>query len=294
MTRFKRKLVYGLIGLLAGVLAWGLSTLPLMLAGWFPSFLGLSLTTGFLLGASLGAYFGSLEGLTQSVPQKVRSGIRMGLILGGLGGIAGFLLGQGFLLYLGDYFLQSAQDLRRWGLPLSKVVGWVVLGSVVGMIEGWRSLSWAKIRVGLLGGALGGLLGGLALELLPLLVPQLAYADLVGLCLLGLMIGLAFALVEAQFSVAVLRLLNGPFKGKEYLLLAKTNRVGQAPQSEICLKGYKEVEPQAAKLVIKKGRVQVVGEGKTLKVNDRPPGTEPLSPEDILQVGSAKLIFYYR
>ena len=296
MNRFKRKMVYGIIGLLGGLLAWAGSALVLELAPAFPSFLSFSLGTGFVLGAALGAYFGSLEGITQSVPKKRNSGILMGLLIGGIGGILGFLLGQAFLLYLGDYFLHSAKDLREWGIPLSKVIGWVVLGIFLGIIEGLRSLSWQKIKVGLLGGALGGLLGGLALELLPLVSPGLSYSDALGLCLLGLMIGLSFGLVEQQFSTAVLRMLNGPFKGKEYLLLAKSNLIGENPKAEICLNGYQKVSAKEAKAVIRKGQVFLQGlkDKPEIKVNDQALGTAPLAPEDIIQVGSAKLIFYYR
>jgi len=296
MNRFKRKLVYGAIGLLGGLLAWSLSSLSLELANSFPSFLSFSLTTGFLLGGAMGAFFGSLEGLTQSVTKKMISGMRMGVLIGGLGGIVGFLLGQGFLLYLGDFFLQSAKDLREWGIPFSKVISWMVLGIFLGAIEGVRSLSFQKIRVGKLGGAIGGLLGGFALEFLPLLFPGMGYTDLLGLCLLGLMIGLSFGLVEEQFSTAVLRMLNGPFKGKEYLLLAKSSLIGETPKAEICLEGYKRVTPKEAKAQIKKGKVHLVSlsGSKEIKVNDQPLGAEALAPEDIIQIGSAKLIFYYR
>jgi len=296
MNRFKRKLVYGAIGLLGGLLAWALSTLSLEFAAQFPNFLSFSLVAGFLLGGAMGAYFGSLEGLTQSIPKKLASGVRMGVLIGGLGGIAGFLLGQGFLLYLGDMFLHSTQEYRQWGVPFSKVIGWMVLGVFLGMIEGTRSLSVQKINVGLFGGALGGLLGGLALEFLPRFVPGLAYADLMGLCILGLMIGLSYGLVEAQFSTAILRVLNGPFKGKEYLLLAKNSLIGRNASAEICLEGYGKIAPKEAKATIKKGQVHLVGldDSSQIKVNDQPLSAAPLAPEDIIQVGSAKMIFYYR
>jgi len=296
MTRFKRKMIYSAIGLLGGLLAWSLSALSLKLATSFPSFLSFSLVTGFLLGGSLGAYFGSLEGLTQSVRSKMISGIRMGVLFGGLGGILGFLLGQGFLLFFGDYFIHSTEELRQWGLPLSKVISWVILGAILGSIEGLRSLSLQKIKVGIIGGAIGGLFGGFALEFLPLWLPALVYADLIGLCLLGLAIGGSFGLIEEQFSTAVLRVLNGPFKGKEYLLLAKKSRIGEAPKGEICLSGYRNMAPLAARAVINKGQVYLekLSDSANLKVNDQALTTNPLAGEDIIQVGSAKFIFYYR
>ncbi len=296
MNRFKRKMLYGAIGLLSGLLAWALSAITLEFADLFPSFLSFSLIAGLLIGGSMGAYFGSLEGITQSVPQKIASGIKMGIVIGGLGGILGFVLGQAFLLYLGDYFLHSTKDLKELGIPLSKVIGWVVLGASLGAIEGLRTLSIQKIKVGKIGGALGGLLGGLALEFLPSLLPALVFVDLLGLCTLGLVIGLSFGFIEEQFSTAVLRILNGPFAGKEYLLVAKNSMIGLATKAEICLKGYQRIAQMEAKTEIIKGQVflKALAKDAKIKVNDKPLGSAPLSPDDIIQLGNAKFIFYYR
>lgn len=295
MNRFKRKLVYGLVGLLAGVLAWALGALVRLGLPQFPSFLVFSLTTGGLLGGALGAYFGSLEGLTLSVKAKLRKGILAGMLLGVLGGILGFLLGQAALFKAGDWFLQSSDFMRQMGLPLAKSLGWVLLGLFLGSIEGLRTLSWAKLKVGLLGGAIGGAIGGAALETLPLFWPQLPLAGLVGLALLGLLIGLSYGLIEQQFTHAVLRVLNGPFKGKEYLLLAKRNPIGKNPKARICLEGYYKMGDREAQVELKQGKAQLISlTGKAdVKVNDQATREAELNPEDIIQVGSAKLIFYY-
>lgn len=244
----------------------------------------------------MGAYFGSLEGLTQSIPKKIFSGMRRGILIGGLGGVVGFFLGQAFLLYLGDVFLHTAKELRQWGVPFSKVISWMVLGIFLGAIEGVRSFKIQKIKAGVIGGAVGGFFGGVALEFLPILLPGLAFADLMGLCLLGMMIGLSFGLVEDQFSTAVLRVLNGPFKGKEYLLVARSSLIGQAMKAEICLAGYLKIAPKEARIDTKKGQVflRALMQPSKIKVNDLPLTDAPLAPEDIIQMGNAKMIFYYR
>ncbi|MDT8447368.1 MAG: FHA domain-containing protein [bacterium] len=296
MNRFKRKLVYSLVGLLAGALAWSLGALVRLGLPHFPSFLLFSLAAGALIGGAMGAYFGSLEGITLSIRAKLTKGLIAGALLGAVGGFVGLLVSQAFLFFLGDWFLQASPAMRHAGLPLSRALSWLVLGAFVGCIEGLRTLSWAKLKVGFLGGALGGALGGLALEGLPLLQPDLPFVGLIGLSLLGLLIGLSYGLIEQQFTRAVLRVLNGPFKGKEYLLLAKKNPIGKNPKARICLEGYLKMGDREALVELKDGKAELISvTGRSdLKVNDRAVRQQELQPNDILQVGSAKFIYYYR
>ena len=114
-------------------------------------------------------------------------------------------------------------------LPVSRAIGWAVLGVFVGAGEGVRAASLKKIAVGVLGGLVGGLVGGFALEYAALLFPQLAYPRLLGFLILGLAIGVFYGLVERGLSFGVLRLLTGPLKGKEFLLNQRRMNIGQRP-----------------------------------------------------------------
>ena len=296
MSTFLRKLVFGLIGLLGGLAAWPISEVLLAGQSGFPSFLIFTVCLGAVFGAIMGGFLGSSEGITLSIRSKIGPGMITGALVGIVGGIIGFLIGQGVLLFISEIVLHSNKSLRSIGVPISRVASWTFLGMFIGIVEGVRAVSWAKIKVGLLGGIVGGFLGGITLEGLGYLFPDLLLSRLAGLMVLGLLIGIFYGLFEKGMSSGVLRLLNGKLKGKEYLLVQRKIKVGSSDKNDIHLEDYKKVEETHALLSVKKDNVFIKpasGQGRVM-VNELKVEEQALKFEDVVQIGSAKFLFFYK
>ena len=291
-TLIKRLIVCGL-GLLAGLLVWPVMELFIEHQAVFPSFLLFSLISGAAFGLLYGLVFGTAEGIIAGSNRRIVRGAIWGAVLGTIGGTLGFLAGQGVLFALGERLLQSEDAVRRFGFPLARAAGWAVLGLFVGVAEGVRARSGRKIAVGVLGGLVGGALGGLAIEYGRVLVPDSPLVTLAGLVLFGVLVSLCYSLIEQQLSLGVLRLLNGRFKGKEFVLNQRRLWIGGSDRSDIILEGYKGVSERHAQLRLKQGELllEPAGSDTYVFVNDDPVTGRLLKYEDVIRIGSAKLFF---
>ena len=326
MSTALRRLVISVVGLLAGVAAWPLMELILSYQHLFPSYFLFSLAQGALFGVVMGAFFGSGEGLTSKERGKIIRGTLMGAATGALGGIVGFLAGQGVLFLVVQRAFASYRTQQLIAVPLARVVGWAILGIAVGVSEGLRARSLKKSLVGAGGGLIGGVLGGASIEYLRTLYPELLYTRLIGLAVFGLLIGVCYSLLERGVSLGVLRVLNGRRRGKEYSFVQNKLSVGSDEHNDIVLAGYAHVAPKHARFRVRgkdvyvekieagksgeKGGLRAAAEkaggqaqaaqsqgqpaagSHKVYVNERPVQTEQLLKyEDVIQIGSAKLFY---
>jgi hypothetical protein len=295
MSSLKRRIFLCLVGLLAGLAAWPAAEITLLFQADFPSYLVFSIFLGIVFGIFIGAFFGSGDGIIMSHRRSIVTGVAKGLFIGALGGAIGFLIGQAALFLTGEYLIHSMKRFNTVGMPISRAIGWAVLGLFVGMVDGVRSRSWNKIRVGIIGGISGGFLGGLALEYFRTAFPDTIFARLMGLLIFGLFIGLFYGLVEVRLSYGVLTLLNGRFKGREFLINQKKLRIGALEKNDIKLEGYYDVSDCHAMVSVKRDDVFIsrVENGRLL-VNDDPVDEHMLKYEDVIKIGSAKLLYQYK
>lgn len=295
MSVLIRRLILCGLGLLAGVAAWPLAEWVLFRQGVFPSYLLFSTVLGMIFGLFLGAFFGSSAGIFTSVPPRIVRGALAGAAAGLVGGIVGFLVAQA-ALFLAGQVLASYRSVERAGIPLARAAGWAILGIFVGLAEGIRSRSARKLGIGLLGGLIGGFLGGLALEYSRVLFPAITYARLAGLVLFGLLLGFFYGLVERRLSYGILRVLNGALQGKEYLISQGRLRIGTAERSDVRVAGYTGVAGEHADLRIRRDDVVLrrLDPRHPVLVNDEPVEERALKMEDVIRVGSAKFIYWFR
>lgn len=292
-----KRIVLTALGVLAGLASWPLTELVLMGQAGFPSYLVFSMITGAVFGIILGAFFASAEGIFAKIWPRIGAGAATGAGVGVVGGVLGMLVGQGLLFIMGEYLFTSAVNFELVGLPLSRAGGWAILGLFVGMSEGIRAGAFRKVWTGALGGFVGGLVGGAALEYSRLLIPQVQYGRLVGLVLFGLLLGVAYALVERSLSYGVLRVLNGLDKGREFIINQRRMFIGATDGNDIVLKAYRNIADRHVRVRVKKGDVFLepveTPEGGTSKieVNDDPVTSHALKYEDVIKVGTAKLFF---
>ncbi|AFG38871.1 FHA domain-containing protein [Spirochaeta africana] len=293
MTMFFRRIIIAVLGLLGGLAAWPAMQLLLSRQTSFPSFLLFSLISGALLGLLFGAFFSSAAGIIARRLDRLFIGMGIGALLGTIGGAFGFLVAQRVFLFFGERLALADGSLRTIGLPVSRALGWAVLGTCIGTVEGIRVHSWRKMVTGIVGGFLGGIVGGAVLELLATLFPSSGIASLAGLILLGIAIGLAYSIVERRMSYGVLRILNGPHKGKEFILNQNRILIGSGKRCEVLLSDYDKVEPVHAVLRAKNRELTLSSDlaGEQLIVNDTQVEERLLKYEDVLKIGTAKLLY---
>jgi hypothetical protein len=295
MSSFVRRLIILCTGLLGGLAAWPLAELVVRFQGSFPSYRLFIPILGAAVGALLGAFFGAAEGITARVRSRIPTGMLVGAAVGCAGGAAGFLAGQAAQWFVGELVLRSYRNFRWVVLPVSRAVGWALLGVFVGMGEGFRAASLKKTLVGALGGLVGGLVGGFVLEYSRLLFPGFAYFRLVGLVVLGLAIGLAYGLIERGLSAGVLRVLTGRLKGKEFPINQSRFRIGSGPRNAVDLSGYESVAERQALVRVRRGQAVLVNLEPRFPVlvNERPVEEHTLKYEDVVRIGAARMFYRY-
>jgi hypothetical protein len=295
MSTFVRRLIILCTGLLGGLAAWPLAELLVRSQGLFPSYRLFIAALGAAVGTLLGAFFGAAEGITARVRSRIPTGMLVGAAVGCAGGAAGFLAGQAAQWFVGELVLRSYRNFEWIVLPVSRAVGWALLGVFAGMGEGFRAASLKKTLVGALGGLLGGFLGGFVLEYSRLLFPGFTYFRLVGLVVLGLAIGLAYGLIEKGLSAGVLRVLTGRLKGKEFPINQNRLRIGSGPRNAVDLSGYEAVAERHVLVRVRGGQAVLVNLEPRLPVlvNDRPVQEHTLKYEDVLRIGAARLFYRY-
>jgi hypothetical protein len=295
MSTIVRRLLILSLGFLGGLCVWPAAELLLFFQDRFSSYLLFLSVLGALAGALMGGFFGAAEGITSRIKSRLPAGILLGALIGCVGGVAGLLIGQAALWLIGGIFLRSYGNFRLVVLPVSRAIGWGLLGLFVGAGEGVRAVSPKKIVVGVLGGLVGGLAGGFAIEYARVLSPGVALWRLVGFLVLGLAIGLFYALIERGMSLGVLRILTGPMKGKEYLLNQGRMRLGRSRRIEIALPGYEDLAPvQASIRRVKDDLVLTNLEPKlSLLVNDKKVEESRLKLGDVIRLGSLRLFYKY-
>jgi MFS family permease len=252
MSTLARKLILAALGILAGAAVWPAAELVLYFQPRFASYLPFLAVLGAVTGLLLGAVFGTAEGITSRIKSRIPAGLALGALIGLAGGAVGLLAGQAALWLFGEAALRSYRSFRTVVLPVSRAVGWAVLGLFVAG-RGCAPLRSRRPPSGPQGDRR---LAEAALEYAALLFPKLAYPRLLGFLILGLAIGVFYGLVERGLSYGVLRLLAGPLKGKEFLLNQRRMNIGQARSNQIALPGYQMADRQA-QIRIRRGEVSL-------------------------------------
>ncbi len=293
MSTTMRILFYGLIGVCGGLLAWPFAELVIAAQGGLYSYWLYSMLLGAVVGLFMGGAFGLGEGISQKSGKKLVSGLFTGVVVGTLGGALGLLAGQEVNQLVGSRIYDSiatVQDL----LPLAALaIGWAALGVFIGIIEGVRSRSFAKIRNGFLGGLIGGFLGGFVYNTtIHLSVVPALLARLFGLVILGFCIGLFYGLVEVRLARASLLALNGPAKGQEILLTQRAMTIGMDEDAGMTIAGYTQVAPEHATILRKKGAI-VIQDNQTKAgtfVNDKKVTETVVNDGDVIRIGDAQFL----
>jgi CDP-diglyceride synthetase len=294
MTNFVRRLLIIVVGMLGAVFAWPLIELCTAAQGSFPSYLLYSIAVGVVAGSAMGMFFGSTEGLLSSSPRKALAGALSGIATGIIGGVLGALAAQALLFMSGESLMQTSS--RTVGLPfiLARSAGWAVVGLAIGLSEGVRAGSVKKAALGAIGGTVGGFLGGLLFVWLSTTAPDFLGGRLIALIVMAGLIGSLYCLLERRFAVGTFKALNGPLKGKEFIVNQRRISIGSDSGRDIALRGYRDVAPLHALIKVERGgKLLIEKKDGPLVVNDKDVPSARLELDDVIKIGSAKFLYGY-
>lgn len=295
MSILMRRIYLCSIGLIAGACVWPILEFVLTNQEKLSSYVILSIVSGIISGMFIGSFFGSINGIVLNNKFRIMTGMFNGMISGIIAGVLGFLLSQVLFFVIGEFLLQNMRSFKSIGLPVSRAIGWAVMGLFIGAGEGARSRSFTKIKIGIAGGLLGGLVGGFVLEYLIYFWPNIILARFAGLLIFGLMLGFFYGLVESKMSFGKLHLLNGKYKGKEFIINQRTLRIGKKRSNDIVLSDYNKINDSHAELRILKNELYIKPKSlkNNVKVNDKQINSHRLIRDDVIQIGNAKLMYRY-
>ncbi len=294
MSLTMRIIFFGMIGIIGGMLAWPLAEVLISFQGNFPSLLIFGIIIGGVVGLVIGGCFGMNEGILSHSSAKLKGGLIMGIIIGAVGGAVGVISGIQVGLFMGTSFFFAPASFKTVGYPIARALGWAAFGIFIGVVEGIRSKSFAKIKNGIIGGFIGGFLGGIVFEYsLKLFVPDVLYARLLGFIVLGLFIGIFYGFVENKLARASFYLLNGRYKGKEYLLNQRQMTIGRDEQADMSLADYRQVSAKHASLHSKKDKIILKDKNSKMGtyINDKKVNEAALKNGDVIRVGEAQFLF---
>lgn len=181
-------------------------------------------------------------------------------------------------------------------LIFGRLIGWALMGVLLGAGVGLATFSPPNIAKGAIGGLAGGFLGGVAFDAISAFSGGGLVSRLFGLSAIGLMIGLFIGVVQELTKAAWLTVESGRLRGREFRLEKAMATVGRAEESDIGLFGDPAVAPRHAMIERK-------GTEFSLKDLTRDPGTfingqriesAPLHHGDEIGIGGYHLRFYLR
>ncbi len=276
MARLLRVYFNAMFGALGGLLGW-------MLFGEFVSpdweWWQQALVGGLFVGAIIGYFVVSVDAILDRALVRFCRYAAFGIVLGGLGGAAGWWVGDWV-----NYLLvpESAQAARFdvVGKLLARGLGWMLFGLAVGISEGIASRSVGKMTYGAIGGSLGGFIGGAVFQYLMILMQpgddSYVWGQALGLIILGACIGALTALVEDIFKPAAVKVLRGWQEGREYAIVKGTSVLGRDEGADILILRDMKVEKRHA-LIQRRGNEFV------LVNNDAPPRHTLVNDEPVTQ-----------
>ncbi len=291
-------------GALGGLLGW-------LLFGVFGDKSSASTSQQLLGGALIGGFIGyfvvGVDALRDRSALRFCRQAAYGVLLGGLGGAAGFWLGEQVNYYLVGGLLSwhqgASSSLRTIGEVVSRGLGWMFLGVAVGVSEGVAARSLGKLSYGTIGGAIGGLLGGSLYGVVKSFERigtggNHVLGGALGLVILGACIGALSAFVQGVLQPASLRVLRGWQEGREYALLKVDNQVGRDESADIPL--FRDMRIEKKHVIIQRDGAGFVllndhAPADWTRVNDEPVAQyRKLRDGDRIQLGGVLLQFQMR
>ncbi len=131
-------------------------------------------------------------------------------------------------------------------LILARLIGWTLMGMMLGVGVGLSTLSLRNVVKGAAGGWVGGFVGGLVFDLIGSISQSGMLSRFVALSAIGLSIGLFIGLVQELTKAAWLAVEAGRLRGRQYRIEGATATIGRAEENPIGLFGDAGVQARHA------------------------------------------------
>jgi len=181
-------------------------------------------------------------------------------------------------------------------LVFARLVGWSLMGVLLGAGVGAATLALPNVLKGALGGLIGGFVGGLGFDLIGSLTQTGFLPRLVGLSAIGLAIGFFIGLVQELTKTAWIAVEAGRLRGRQYRIEGSAVTIGRAEESRVGLFGDPTVQPRHALIDHQGDRYMVrnLAVQAGTFVNGERIETAELREGDRLRVGAYELSFHLR
>jgi hypothetical protein len=134
---------------------------------------------------------------------------------------------------------------------LGRGIAWSLIGLAAGLGVGVSTLAARRIAVTAIGGLIGGFLGGFLFDFFT----GEAAAQVSGLVVTGVAIGLGIGLIEQAAKTSWLEIVQGGMAGKQFILYKPSVVLGSAPAADVTLIKDPAIPSFAAEISRKSGAV---------------------------------------
>ena len=181
-------------------------------------------------------------------------------------------------------------------LILARLIGWTLMGMMLGVGVGFSTLSLRNVLKGAAGGWVGGFVGGLVFDLIGSISQSGLLSRFVALSAIGLSIGLFIGLVQELTKAAWLAVEAERLRGRQFRIEGATATIGRAEENPIGLFGDAGVQARHA-VIERRGanysiRNLAVQEGTF--VNGNRIEAVPLHDGDRIRVSNYEMSFHSR
>jgi len=255
-------------------------------------FISMALMAGVIGGLILAAQDQSLE----ITPQAKRRFVRGFILCFVLSIPANYYSNVAFGAILAAGGWNVSQPGSVFYLIIGRLVGWTLMGLMLGVGVGLSTLSMRNVIKGAAGGWVGGFVGGLVFDLIGSVSQSGMLSRFVALAAIGLSIGLFIGLVQELTKAAWLAVEAGRLRGRQYRIEGATVTIGRAEENPVGLFGDPGVQPRHA-VIEKRGenysiRNLAVQDGTF--VNRNRIETIDLHDGDRIQISKYELSFHSR
>jgi hypothetical protein len=234
-----------------------------------------------LIFAAIGLLLGSISGLIATLAGGVCMALGQRLLFGNLAGFPD----ESTVLVLG---------------MVVRTPAWIVAGALGGAAICALGRSWRRVLLGAIGGAIGGFVGGILFDPISFAGFKLGarsatVSRLVGLCVIGVVTGLAIAFAESAAKRVWLAIEQGRLIGKQFILYRSPTSIGAAYANDVFLFKDPSVQQRHAQIV-KRGGGWIIEAlpGALVRVNSQPVSSRSISDGDVIQIGETALRFNAR
>lgn len=172
---------------------------------------------------------------------------------------------------------------------LPRGFAWLLVGVAAGVTVGVASKSLKRTGLTVAGGAAGGFIGGFVFDF----IPGEAVAQLIGITITGMLIGLAMAILEQAARTQWIEIVEGGMAGKQFILYKADITLGAAPTADITLIKDPSISPVHARIYAQAGRsyIESLDPSRPISVNGVVGMRMPLEDSVYITVGSTQVLF---